>query len=66
MTKRTPRTFTFPVCDDSDTPIPGCTVTYHREDGYAAYFAGQLIGYADSKLEAEAMSREARLTAMRG
>lgn len=52
------RTFAFPVLDLIDNPIPGCEVRYNREDGYSAYCNGNLIGYADSKLEAEQMSRD--------
>lgn len=52
------RTFTFPVFDLIDNPIPGCEVRYNREDGYGAYYEGSLIGFAESKLEAEMMSRE--------
>ena len=53
------RTFTFPVLDAFDTEIPNCEVRYNRDDGYSAHYDGGLLGYADSKLEAEAMCKEA-------
>lgn len=53
------RTFTFPVCDLADNAIPDCEVRYNREDGYSAHYHGSLLGYADSKDEAETMCKEA-------
>lgn len=63
--KKPLKTFVLDVLDADGNAIPGCTYTYNRLDGYAAYFAGQLLGAADSAIEAQTMSIEAANAATR-
>lgn len=55
---KTLKTFTFDVLDCEERPIPGCQVTWNREDGYAAHYEDQLLGYAASRDEADVLALE--------
>jgi hypothetical protein len=52
------RTFRFNILDTDGEPIPGCVVTYNREDGYGWQIPGA-FGDADSRDEAEVAALEA-------
>lgn len=55
---RTPlRTYTFDILDQFGESVPGCVVTYNREDGYG-WQTPYAAGDADSRDEAEVAALE--------